>query len=58
MSARTLSDVYSERPLTDQQARRIVALLGLAGRQAPGNDDGAEGNPSAPSFDSPHQHAS
>lgn len=58
MSARTLSDVYAERLLTEQQARRIVALLGLAGREAPGNDDGAEGKPSAPSFESPLQHAS
>lgn len=32
MSARTLSDIYAERPLTEQQARRIVALLGLAGQ--------------------------
>ncbi|MCZ4508660.1 hypothetical protein O3Q52_10665 [Streptomyces sp. ActVer] len=26
----TLSDLYAERGLTDAQARRIVALLGLA----------------------------
>ncbi len=27
--ARTLSDLYVDRPLTDAQARRLVALLGL-----------------------------
>lgn len=58
MSARTLSDIYAERPLTEQQARRIVALLGLASRQAPGNDSGAEGPTPAPSVESPYQHAS
>ncbi|MFD5105721.1 hypothetical protein [Streptomyces cinereoruber] len=27
---RTLADVYRDKPLTDAQVRRIVALLGLA----------------------------
>lgn len=27
---RTLADVYRDRDLTDEQCRRIVALLGLA----------------------------
>ncbi|MFI8106292.1 hypothetical protein [Streptomyces sp. NPDC086023] len=56
--ARTLADLYAERPLTEQQARRIVALLGLTGRQDPGNDDGAEGATSAPPVESRYQHAS
>ncbi|WP_277348536.1 hypothetical protein [Streptomyces sp. C1-2] len=27
---RTLADVYRDKPLTDAQCRRLVALLGLA----------------------------
>lgn len=27
---RTLADIYRDKPLTDAQCRRIVALLGLA----------------------------
>ncbi|MGW0692823.1 hypothetical protein [Streptomyces sp. NPDC002738] len=41
---RTLVDIYRDRPLTDEQARRIVALLGLAQprpKQAPTADDRA-----------------
>ncbi|MFE8011487.1 GIY-YIG nuclease family protein [Streptomyces antibioticus] len=33
---RTLADVYRDRPLTDAQCRRIVALLGLRDRLAGG----------------------
>ncbi|MFJ9536634.1 hypothetical protein ACIRPX_05185 [Streptomyces sp. NPDC101225] len=32
---RTLADVYRDRPLTDAQLRRIVALLGLAQPRKP-----------------------
>jgi hypothetical protein len=34
---RTLADLYENRDLTAAQARRIVALLGLAARQAEAN---------------------
>ncbi|WP_328757490.1 hypothetical protein [Streptomyces sp. NBC_00271] len=56
---RTLSDVYSDRPLTNAQCRRIVALLGLATVRQPRNDDSAAGATAAPSVESrPYQHAS
>jgi hypothetical protein len=32
---RTLADVYRDKPLTDAQCRRIVALLGLAQPRRP-----------------------
>lgn len=40
----TLSDLYADRGLTDAQARRIVALLGLAqpGRSSVTDADGPE----------------
>lgn len=40
----TLSDLYADRDLTDAQARRIVALLGLAQprRSSGENADGPE----------------
>ncbi|MEU9913152.1 hypothetical protein [Streptomyces sp. NPDC051001] len=41
---RTLADVYRDKPLTAQQCRRIIALLGLATprRTRTGNGDGDE----------------
>ncbi|MFJ4623074.1 hypothetical protein [Streptomyces sp. NPDC088812] len=54
---RTLSDLYAERDLTPAQARRLVALLGLAA-QRPHNDDSAAGATATPSIENPYQCAS
>ena len=32
---RTLADIYRDKPLTDAQCRRLVALLGLAQPRTP-----------------------
>jgi predicted GIY-YIG superfamily endonuclease len=51
-SHRTLVDLYPD-GISNAQARRIVALLGLAAR--PQNDDGATGATAAPSYETPAQ---
>lgn len=58
MSARTLSDIYAERPLTEQQARRIVALLGLAGQATTTRGRAGIAVPNPPAESAPHQAAS
>lgn len=54
---RTLADIYAEKPLTDAQLRRIVALLGLAQPRHRQNTDGATGATVTP-IETTHQHAS
>jgi hypothetical protein len=55
---RTLADVYRDKPLTDAQCRRIVALLGLAQPLCRQNQDGATGATVTPSIETTHQQAS
>lgn len=55
---RTLADVYRDKPLTDAQCRRLVALLGLAQPGHTRNDSGAAEATAAPSVEKPHQLAS
>ncbi|MDX3400058.1 hypothetical protein RKD37_006032 [Streptomyces ambofaciens] len=55
---RTLADVYRDRPLTDAQCRRLVALLGLAQPQYRRSQDGATGATVTPSIETTHQQAS
>ncbi|MEU2993524.1 hypothetical protein ACPCSD_10045 [Streptomyces griseoincarnatus] len=55
---RTLADVYRDRPLTDAQLRRIVALLGLTQPHHRQNQDGATGATVTPSIETTHQQAS
>ncbi|MGW3650219.1 hypothetical protein [Streptomyces sp. NPDC000878] len=55
---RTLADVYRDRPLTDAQCRRIVALLGLAQPRPRRNDNGATETTVTPSIETTHQQAS
>jgi hypothetical protein len=52
----TLSDLYRDCPLTEAQARRIVALLGLA--QLRHKTDDAKVPASTPSREIAHQQAS
>ena len=52
----TLSDLYADRGLTDAQARRIVALLGLAQQRR--ENGRAEVAASTPPASSAHQQAS
>jgi hypothetical protein len=52
---RTLVDLYRDRPLTDAQVRRIVALLGLAN---PVRKSGAEVPASTPPIENTRQQAS
>ncbi|ULR50599.1 hypothetical protein [Streptomyces deccanensis] len=55
---RTLADIYRDKPLTDAQCRRIVALLGLAQPRHHKNEDGATGATVTPSIETPDQQAS
>ncbi|MFG2311166.1 hypothetical protein ACGFS9_21225 [Streptomyces sp. NPDC048566] len=55
---RTLADIYRDRPLTDAQCRRLVALLGLTQRRNRRNEDGATGATVTPSVETTHQQAS
>lgn len=55
---RTLADIYRDKPLTDEQCRRIVALLGLAQPRYRQNEDGATGATVTPSIETTHQQAS
>ncbi|MEV4863103.1 hypothetical protein [Streptomyces ossamyceticus] len=50
---RTLADIYADKPLTDAQCRRIVALLGLI--QPRRKTNGAEVAASTPSSESAQQ---
>lgn len=52
-SQRTLADIYRDKPLTDAQLRRIVALLGLA--QPRRTTNGAEVPASTPPSESAQQ---
>lgn len=53
---RTLADIYRDKPLTDAQCRRIVALLGLA---QPRRENGRPGVAAPmPPASSAHQQAS
>ncbi|MCX4557963.1 hypothetical protein OHA02_17345 [Streptomyces phaeochromogenes] len=54
----TLVDIYRDRPLTDAQARRIVALLGLAQPRHSQNENGATEATVTPSIETTHQQAS
>lgn len=55
---KTLADLYEDRDLSPAQARRLVALLGLAAPRRPMNDDSAAGATATPSIESPYQQAS
>lgn len=56
MTQITLVDLYRDKPLTDAQVRRIVALLGLANGGARKN--GAEVPASTPLIENTRQRAS
>ncbi|MBM4824648.1 MULTISPECIES: hypothetical protein [Streptomyces] len=53
---RTLADIYRDKPLTDAQCRRLVALLGLA--QPYRKTNGAAVAAATPSQKTPNQLAS
>jgi len=55
---RTLADIYRDKPLTDAQCRRVVALLGLAQPRNSKTKDGATGATVTPSIETTHQQAS
>ncbi|MEU0343175.1 hypothetical protein ABZ092_30555 [Streptomyces bobili] len=55
---RTLTDIYRDRPLTDAQCRRIVALLGLTKPRLHQNENGATEATVTPLIETTHQQAS